>query len=301
MIKISVIMITYGHEKYIEQAINGVLMQECDFAIELIIANDCSPDNMDEVVQNILQNHNRALQIRYIKHDKNIGMMSNFIFAMQQCKGNFIALCEGDDYWTDPLKLQKQVDFLEENEEFVISCSNCNNVTFDGRFVALFNENEIPKITDVNYILRNKWYMPTASIVFRNNKIELPNWFSEVLNGDYMLCLLLTSNGGLVHYENEVRSDYRLHEQGVSNLFKKDNAFNYSMLYNNKVFNNYSKGRYYSSIKLNVEHYSLNILEQLPVFSKEFWKVLSNLVWFTKSLSSDLLFFLKKRISLKIK
>ena len=118
--KVSVCMITYGHEKFIEEAINGVLMQECDFVVELIIANDCSPDKTDAVIQNILCNHPRASWIKYIKHDKNLGMMPNFIFAMQECKGKYIALCEGDDYWTDPSKLQKQVDFLEANSDYVI-------------------------------------------------------------------------------------------------------------------------------------------------------------------------------------
>ena len=118
--KVSVCMITYGHEKFIEQAINGVLMQECDFEVELIIANDCSPDRTDAVIQNILKNHPRASWIKYIKHEKNLGMMPNFIFALQECQGKYVALCDGDDYWTDAFKLQKQVDFLESNPKFGI-------------------------------------------------------------------------------------------------------------------------------------------------------------------------------------
>jgi glycosyltransferase involved in cell wall biosynthesis len=119
--KVSVCMITYGHEKFIREAIEGVLMQECDFQVELVIANDCSPDTTDVVVNDILKNHPRASWISYIKHKKNIGMMPNFVFAMKQCKGEYIALCEGDDYWTDPLKLQKQVGFLEENPEYALT------------------------------------------------------------------------------------------------------------------------------------------------------------------------------------
>ena len=112
---VSVVMITYGHENYIEQAIKGVLMQECDFQYELIIANDCSPDNTDRIVQKIIDNTNNADRIKYVRHTVNKGMTANFLWTLQQASGKYIAICEGDDYWTDPLKLQKQVDLLEVN------------------------------------------------------------------------------------------------------------------------------------------------------------------------------------------
>lgn len=121
---VSVVMITYGQENYIREAIEGVLMQSCDFEIELIVANDCSPDNTDTVIQDIIQNNSNGCWIRYFKQEKNIGMMPNFIFALQQATSKYIALCDGDDYWTDPLKLQKQVDFLEENPDYILTHTN---------------------------------------------------------------------------------------------------------------------------------------------------------------------------------
>jgi RimJ/RimL family protein N-acetyltransferase/glycosyltransferase involved in cell wall biosynthesis len=295
--KVSVFMMVYNHEKFIKEALDGVLMQKCNFDYEIVIGEDYSTDES----RNIILEYAKQFpgKFKLLLHTSNIGAQKNQLAVLENCTGQYIAMCEGDDYWTDPLKLQKQVDFLEKNEEFVISCSNSNIVNFESSYVKLFNENKIPEITDVNYILRNKWYIPTASIVFRNNMIEFPNWFYKVKNGDYMLCLFLTSNGGLVHYENEVRCDYRLHENGVSNIFKKKNTFNYSMLYNNKMFNDYSKGKYNQLIKINIEYFSLNILGQLPIFSKEFWKVLFNLIGYNKTLSRNLFFFFKKRISLK--
>ena len=115
---VSVVMITYNHEAYIQQAIEGVLMQECDFKVELIIADDNSPDNTEVVVKKILSEHSKASWIKYTKHNANKGMNSNFIWATKQCKGKYIAICEGDDYWTDSNKLQKQVDFLEKNKDY---------------------------------------------------------------------------------------------------------------------------------------------------------------------------------------
>jgi glycosyltransferase involved in cell wall biosynthesis len=115
---VSIDMITYLHEAYITQAIEGVLMQKTNFEIELIIADDCSPDKTEEVVKNIITTHPKGHIIKYFKHESNIGMQANGMFAAKQCSGKYIAICEGDDYWTDPYKLQKQVDFLEVNEGY---------------------------------------------------------------------------------------------------------------------------------------------------------------------------------------
>ncbi|PTS92382.1 hypothetical protein DBR27_19765, partial [Flavobacterium sp. HMWF030] len=119
-IMVSVCVITYGHEKYIEQTIDGILMQEVDFDFELIISNDCSPDQTDEVVKSYLKDHPKSNKVKYFSHKKNMGAYQNFVFSLENSNGKYIALCEGDDYWTNPLKLQKQVDFLESNPDFSI-------------------------------------------------------------------------------------------------------------------------------------------------------------------------------------
>ena len=116
-------MITYQHELYIEQAINGVLMQQTDFNIELIIADDCSPDNTKQVVERILANNNDA-NISYYKHDKNKGISDNFEFACKKVQGDFIAICEGDDFWTNKNKLQIQYDFLTKHKDVNLVCTD---------------------------------------------------------------------------------------------------------------------------------------------------------------------------------
>ena len=110
--KVSVCMITYGHEKYIREAIDGVFMQETNFEIELIIADDASPDGTKEIIASICKNHPKGNSIKYFRQDSNIGMMPNFVFALTKSEGEYVAVCEGDDYWIDSLKLQKQVDFV---------------------------------------------------------------------------------------------------------------------------------------------------------------------------------------------
>lgn len=201
---VSVVMITYGHEKYIREAIEGVLMQEGDFELELIVANDCSPDATDAVVHAILKEHSRASCIHYIKHEKNIGMMPNFIFALQQAKGKHIALCDGDDYWTDPYKLQKQVVFLEANPDYVLCFHKIKILKPSGELVDDF----ITKVPE-NYetqetLARFGNYIHTPSVVFKNVIQEFPLEFSLSPIGDYFLYMLLTEHGKIKYFEEEM-------------------------------------------------------------------------------------------------
>ncbi len=209
---VSVCMITYGHEMFIRQAIEGVLMQEFDSEIELIIANDCSPDSTDAVIQEVIKHHPRGFWIQYSRHNSNIGMMPNFIFALEQCTGKYIALCDGDDYWTDPLKLQKQVDFLENNDGFSM-CFHDAVVLHNNKKVDFYvNKNKTVFSTDD---LFNRHFIPTASIVFRNI-LDYPEWFTHVASGDRLL-VLLVSEIGKIKCLDDVMAVYRLHNGGVSN------------------------------------------------------------------------------------
>ncbi len=213
--KVSVVMITYAHEKFIEQAINGILMQDCDFEVELIIANDCSPDKTDAIVQNIIATHPRATCIKYTKHEINLGMMPNFVFALKQAKGSYIALCEGDDYWTDKTKLQKQVYFLENNKDFSISFHNVKIINENeprSQFLSnLKSQKEVTTIMDL--AIENFIY--TTSCVFRNNlKNTIPAWFNNLPLGDYPLHML-NAQFGKIKYHQDVMAVYRIHNIGV--------------------------------------------------------------------------------------
>jgi glycosyltransferase involved in cell wall biosynthesis len=114
--KVSVCVVTYNQEKYIRQCLQSIVEQETDFDFEVIVGDDCSTDGTRSVI--------RAFVVKYpdivnpIFRDTNIGAMNNFADILSVANGNYIALCEGDDYWTDPLKLQKQVDFLEAHPEY---------------------------------------------------------------------------------------------------------------------------------------------------------------------------------------
>ena len=201
---VSVLMITYGHEKYIRQSIEGVLMQETDFDFELIVANDNSPDNSDKVIVDLIENHPKGKLIKYIDRKNNIGMQANFSDAYTNCSGKYIANCEGDDYWTDPYKLQKQVDFLEANLEYVLSFHKIKILKPNGELVEDF----ITKVPD-NYetqetLARLGNYIHTPSVVFRNVIKEFPPEFSLSPIGDYFLYMLLVEHGKLHYFEDEM-------------------------------------------------------------------------------------------------
>jgi glycosyltransferase involved in cell wall biosynthesis len=201
---LSVIMITYGHEKYIREAIYGVLMQECDFEIELIIANDCSPDKTATIVNDIIEVHPRGKLIKYFRHEKNIGMMLNFLFAYKKCNGKYIAICEGDDYWTDPLKLQKQVDFLENNYDYVLCFHKVNVLKINGEIVNDFITKVPENYENIETLARLGNYIHTPSVVFRNCIEEFPFEFKYASMGDFFIYMMLAEHGKLKCLEDKM-------------------------------------------------------------------------------------------------
>jgi glycosyltransferase involved in cell wall biosynthesis len=215
---VSVVMITYNHEKYIAEAVNGVFMQKCDFDIEFIIANDKSTDHTNQTINEIIDQTTIPdhIKMRYYNHPNNKGVMKNFIWSLNQAKGNYIALCEGDDYWTDPLKLQKQVDFLEGNPEYVVCCHNASIIDENGN---LTHEKKRPELNkDHDYLsleLQKGAFLLTLSMVFRNVLDEYPTSFSKVLNGDTFLISLIGAFGKGRYIEDIKLAAYRVHSGGI--------------------------------------------------------------------------------------
>jgi glycosyltransferase involved in cell wall biosynthesis len=206
---VSVLMITYNHSKYIKQAVESILEQKTNFNFELIIANDCATDNTDTIIDDIIKINPNGYKIKYFSHKKNLGMMPNFIFLMEQAKGVYCALCEGDDYWTDNYKLQKQVNFLDENLDYSICFHNVQILTIDGikteNPIIAFETSTIKDLARGNYI-------HTPSVMYRNHLIpKLPDYFKNAPVGDYFLHML-NAKYGKIKYIDENMAVYRVHE-----------------------------------------------------------------------------------------
>ncbi len=129
MMKLSVCCITHNHELFIAAAIKSFLKQKTNFEYEIVIANDASTDSTHEIIEHFRKEYPKI--IRYYNHDKNIGMIPNLKLALQACSEKYIALCEGDDYWTDDYKLQEQVDFLEKHSAYV-GCFHNTEERYEG-------------------------------------------------------------------------------------------------------------------------------------------------------------------------
>lgn len=213
---VSVIMLTYNHAPYLKEAIEGVLMQNTNFPFELIICNDASPDHSDRIIKTYAEKYPEI--IRYFRHDKNIGFVENQRFAFQQAKGKYLGYCEGDDYWTDENKLQFQVDFLENNPQYVMTTA---------RNLLLYQESG--KLTEdgKDYIFGNKEFIdynqesffrerPTQTFTYllRRELLDL-KWVDVYPNYRdlYYFYHLLAFGKGRAF--NKVVGVYRLHEGGV--------------------------------------------------------------------------------------
>lgn len=220
-------MITYGQEKYIAEAIDGVLMQKSNFDLELIIANDNSPDNTDKIVREIIQNNPRADRIRYTCHNQNKGAQPNFIWAASQAKGKYLAICEGDDYWTDPCKLQKQVDFLESNPEYSLCFHPAKILMTNGKLVNEFEITIPNKFHQLIDMARFGNYIRTPTVMFRNILTEQDlNLLKKCPAGDFPLYLILGQYGNY----GLIADTMAVYRQGVgiwSTLSTKQSTFGF--------------------------------------------------------------------------
>lgn len=225
--KVSVLMITYNHEKFIAQAIDSILMQQVNFEYEIVIGEDCSTDNTRDIVINYQRKY--PDKIRALLPETNLGMQKNLVQTLKACQGKYIALCEGDDYWIDPLKLKKQVDFLEANPEYSLVFCNVKVIyqskthkshlgysdqakpAENGHLQIIKHPKQTTSLNDLVY----GNYIHTPGVLFRNWTLidGIPNYIEKVSIGDWPLHLYSAKQGNLF-YMNEVLTAYRVHDKG---------------------------------------------------------------------------------------
>jgi len=209
---LSVCLITYNHVKYIKDAIEGVLMQKVNFSWELIIADDFSTDGTREIVLEYKEKYPEFIKL--ILQEKNVGACKNWLDLLAAPKSKYIAYFEGDDYWTDPLKLKKQVDFFEANPNYVL-CGHAS-LEVDENGVDLLR----PPWGPNKVVLEQKdslfgCLFHTSSFVFKRDSLfPLPKFLYKVAGGDDALCLHILRKGK-AYYFPEKMSCYRIHNGGT--------------------------------------------------------------------------------------
>lgn len=230
--KVSVCMIAYNVDRFIDKAIEGVLMQNVDFEIELIISNDNSPDKTENVVLEFIENHPKGNLIKYKKLEKNIGSTLNYLWVLENSRGNFISICDSDDFWSDPEKLQKQVDFLENHPEFIASFHNRYTCDEFENIISMSITEEEKSNWGFDDLILKMPEIPSASVVFRKREdFNLPKEFEKVVvNGDTFLWAYLLQFGNFYYDPTVLPSYYRQHSNG---LWSSKNSLKKATLSNN--------------------------------------------------------------------
>ncbi|HCB62182.1 MAG: hypothetical protein A2W93_10755 [Bacteroidetes bacterium GWF2_43_63] len=217
---VSVAVVTYNHEKYIAQALESILIQQTNFKFEIIIGDDCSKDKTTEICQEYARKY--PDKIRHILQPTNVGLRKNNIITWKACRGKYVAMCEGDDYWTDENKLQKQVDLLESNPEYG-TCFHQTVVEYNDQDGCIKKSLFAPDLNKKEYTfdeIVSRWISHTTSLLFVNIFIEKPEhpiFKSEYYYSDRPLEAFLAKKSNFL-YLNEPMSCFRRHNTNMSKI-----------------------------------------------------------------------------------
>ncbi len=201
---LSVCLITYNHVKYIEQALEGVLQQKVNFPWELVIADDYSSDGTREILLAYKTKYPDVIKL--ILQQKNVGAAQNWSDLIATPKSKYLAYLEGDDYWTDDRKLQKQVDFLEANPNYTICFHKVQVLEGDSFVESSFTEERYNRIqhdpVTIEDLLEQGNFIHSPSVVFKNIIEVFPFEFALSPVGDYFLYILLAQHGNIKRLED---------------------------------------------------------------------------------------------------
>ncbi|WP_276482089.1 glycosyltransferase [Paraflavitalea pollutisoli] len=209
---VSICMSTYRHERFIKQAIEGVMMQQTDFDIELVIGEDFSNDGTRSICENLAAHY--GSKIKLLPSDRNYGQNQNLSRIILACSGKYIAMCEGDDYWIDPDKLFKQVDYLEKHPAHVMCFHLINTVDQEGGLLE--TQEGDGSVTEYRGMDLFHTFVPTLSILFRNCLDYFPPEFYKIKSTDAFIVGMLSGHGDGARL-GFVGGCYRKHDGGLFN------------------------------------------------------------------------------------
>ena len=213
--KLSIHIITFNDRQNIARALESALAQEVDFDYEIVVGDDASTDGTRDILVHFQKRFPE--RFRLLLRESNFGDMGkqNFVQTLEACRGEYVAMLPGDDYWSSPLKLKRQVDFLDSHPTY----SACfHNVLFtddsDPAHSRLYCEDDYkPVLTVEDLMVRN--YIPTCAVMFRNRLFSrMPDWFYRGFPGDWFLHVLNAEHGP-IGYIDEVMGVYRRHAGGT--------------------------------------------------------------------------------------
>lgn len=224
-IKVSVITLAYNHEQYIEECINGIVSQQTNFKFELLINDDASTDNTANIIREYVNLYPHIIKPIYQsenQYSKKIPIGKTYLYPL--AKGKYIALCEGDDYWIDPLKLQKQVDFMEAHPDYTMCCTNAVIQTSEGNEEwCRYPADQTVPTEDV--ITHGGLFVQTATLLFRREVLieatDYPESAKKCHVGDFPLQIYAALKGKVYWFVDKTATYRYMGTNSWTSSFKK--------------------------------------------------------------------------------
>jgi len=223
---VSVVVITYNHEPYIRQALDSIFSQIVNFSYEVLIADDASSDKTPQILTMYSRLHP---EIRLMLRQKNVGATKNGYYAMQKCRGKYLAYLEGDDFWTDTSKLQKQIDFLEKKSDFIGNCHEFHIVNESGENIVKtlnwVSHKKVFTLADFQGI-----FLPSqpSTYVFRNFFLDKSRDYSFLYKTDRMISdrthIMFCLSLGNFYCFGQKMSAYRVMSTGITRRIYGDSS-----------------------------------------------------------------------------
>lgn len=213
--RVSVCCMTYNHERFVRHCLDGVLSQETIFPIEVLIHDDASTDHTAEIVREYEARHPWLLRPIYQSENQyRLGIRPNLRFNFPRARGEYIAICEGDDYWIDPRQLQTQVEFLDVHPEYVVCYHDVTEVDEHGNDLGNRTHDKFRRDYSARELMMGAW-APPATRCFRNVLSELPDEIEKVLNVDIFTTVLLGEHGQGKYLGHLRPAAYRQHPGSI--------------------------------------------------------------------------------------
>ncbi len=221
-ITVSIFMLTYNQEQFIAQAIGSILNQDTNFKYQLVIGEDCSEDNTRAICEEYAVQFPEKIKL-LPDLGKNIGLIQNYLRTIKACNGEYIAICDGDDYWIDSNKLQKQVDYFRANPTCFILGTKYKRLYSNGEFELVKKELPTSTYTFDDLIFEN--IVTSVTVMFRNiqNQESIPEWINRFPYGDWPTYLWTIKDKGTVEFLDDVTAVYRT-DIGVSAKIRKHHS-----------------------------------------------------------------------------
>ena len=250
--KLSVAMFTYNHEAYVAQALDSALVQRAPFPFEIVIGDDGSTDGTPGILASYGQKH--PDRVRPLLHGRRIGVGSNVYEVLTACRGEYVALLDGDDWWLSPDKLRRQVELLDAHPQHTLCFHPVRMFEQETRtFCGVWGESAAPlRSFTLDDFFAGRFYPRTSSIVYRAGAFEVPRWIPSVLNCDYVLITLAGDRGLFADLGPEAMSVYRLHARGVWS--KTDSLEQLSQTVNTRRWlNRHFSSKYASALRVRAQ------------------------------------------------